>query len=356
VTGALLTVYEYLPWLCGIPEPRRSRQALMAMKAFIDDSGHHGKSIHLLAGFMARNAGWDSFSAAWQSVLSRHGLPYFKANEAFNLNGCFSGWNADRRDEVTAILAHIIYENVLVGISSSVFLSDYKTPIEGRIAPAFDNPYIFLYFNVMYSAFKWQIDNEICESTDFIYDEQLHEKSKIADLFTRFRNNIPSPFRKMLGSRPIYADDKLVLPIQAADFLAWFRHRTYQQIENDSLLNTSAFSILEKIPHEETRLTGERLKNSSRLLMREAASQQVIYPYQIKQMIEKTDLWLTINNLEAIQAARLGDVVDLVAIPAKQMKRFRLVDKCPQHDTPHLHRKAGDGCLLEVTSSLAPES
>jgi hypothetical protein len=133
----------------------------MAMKAFIDDSGHHGKSIHLLAGFMARNAGWDSFSAAWQSVLSRHGLPYFKANEAFNLNGCFSGWNADRRDEVTAILAHIIYENVLVGISSSVFLSDYKTPIEGRI-------------------------------------EQLHEKSKIADLFTRFRNNIPSPFRKML--------------------------------------------------------------------------------------------------------------------------------------------------------------
>jgi len=60
---------------------------------------------------------------------------------------------------------------------------------------------------------------------EFIFDQQegLGEEARL--FYEYIRETQPRPVRKLLSKNPIFGDDKLVVPLQAADMLAWHLRR-----------------------------------------------------------------------------------------------------------------------------------
>jgi len=338
-------VWDLLPWLCGVAEPQRSKQLIMVMKAFIDDSGKDDPPVYVLAGYIARAEQWVAFSDEWSAALHEAGLTHFKMQDAFTLSGEFKDWTPERRDQALVRFASIIRKNVLAGISATVMHDDYKEVFSGRVTKFLDRAYLFLFSFVQYSAMLWQIHNNFDEPIDFVYDEQLHDSDVLNDKFGDMLSHAPEEFRRRAGNRPVHASDKIVLPLQAADLFAWHVRRVYYERTRHRRANTAAMPILNEIPHEQTHLSKERLANMLRGLSDEAASRGTLYPYEVKAMVENMDRILSMSNAEKISNASPGDLVSLTAIPASGMSRFRFVHSCPRVRTSHLHRKAGDDCL-----------
>ena len=59
------------------------------------------------------------------------------------------------------------------------------------------------------------------ESMDFDFDEQGKAGWVAQRAFPCAKQNMPKPFKEMLGRIPIMLDDKKFVPLQAADMWAW---------------------------------------------------------------------------------------------------------------------------------------
>ena len=65
-------------------------------------------------------------------------------------------------------------------------------------------------------------------------DDQMREKYRMLKAWDRARDNavVESPrLKAILATDPNFCDDKLVLPLQAADFHAWWIRRRYLERE-----------------------------------------------------------------------------------------------------------------------------
>jgi hypothetical protein len=64
---------------------------------------------------------------------------------------------------------------------------------------------------------------------DFIFDEQGEVGNEARFFYRIIRDGQPAAVRSILSKDPIFRDDKLVLPLQAADMLAWHVRRNYER-------------------------------------------------------------------------------------------------------------------------------
>lgn len=191
------------------------------LQAFIDDSGKGSSPVYVLAGFAATVNDWAAFSDEWQTILALHPkIEYFKANEAAACRGQFNGWSKERRNERVNQLIAVIRERARFAVYSVVPHDTFKEVFKGKIAKGMDNPYFLTFFGVMQAMMKYQHLSGAREKVDFIFDEELITKQvrDAWDLFVRFA---PPEAASLIGSRPIERNDKAVLPLQAADLLAW---------------------------------------------------------------------------------------------------------------------------------------
>jgi hypothetical protein len=63
---------------------------------------------------------------------------------------------------------------------------------------------------------------------EFIFDEQEGVQADIDFSFDVMKRSLPRGVQKLISGRPIYKSDKLVLPLQAADMLAWHLRREHE--------------------------------------------------------------------------------------------------------------------------------
>jgi hypothetical protein len=56
---------------------------------------------------------------------------------------------------------------------------------------------------------------------DFIFDQQTGISADLPLFFDHMMRSLPRQARKMVSEVPIFRDDKVMIPLQAADMLAW---------------------------------------------------------------------------------------------------------------------------------------
>ena len=61
----------------------------------------------------------------------------------------------------------------------------------------------------------------ITEKVDFIFDEQMRLSDQVQSIYAEVLNKMEPSLAEFMGGRPIYGDDRNLLPLQAADLLAW---------------------------------------------------------------------------------------------------------------------------------------
>lgn len=209
----------------------------MTLEAYIDESFEED-GVFVLGGCIADTESWVEFSKKWENILSSAGLPdkdgeyYFKMSD-MNLT--------DERKERIPAFYWIIEDHVHGFVSAKIDISELKRAQSRIIAPSYSeqidwgryaNPY-YMAFHCLLYKFHWarhhkskdfRIDEK--EEINFIFDDKS-EKNAILSGWDDFIGDIQDLSKKYYGAAPRFEDDKKLLPLQAADFWAWWVRKWY---------------------------------------------------------------------------------------------------------------------------------
>lgn len=236
VTGA--PIWLGAPDVCGFSTGVATRRISMSLEVYIDESGKGDPPVFVLAGFIARADQWTAFNEEWIAALSE--VP---AVAAFHMTD--ARWSGN--DVKLPRLLDIIRRHVLVGIAISVLHADYETEIRGKIAKRLDHPYSMVFYSIFVTAAAWQLEVGLDEKMDFIFDEQRSESDFLELHWPKILSAMPDEIKRRIGGRPIHADDKEIIPLQAADILAWYLRRKFARDMQGEIPETSLASLFRGI-------------------------------------------------------------------------------------------------------------
>lgn len=206
---------------------------MVMLQAFADDSASDvGEQRLYIAAFINGADQWADFSDRWARRLRRHpAIDYFKMSEAESLRGQFEGWSEADRDEKVLKLARVINESRPWSVHCSVSREQYER-ILAPVAPYnLQNPYFVCFWGVMHAAADYHRALGIggVPPVDFVFDEQGGLGHDAALWYQWSKEQQEPEIRNLMGATPIFRDDKLVVPLQAADMLAWHLRRHHEK-------------------------------------------------------------------------------------------------------------------------------
>jgi Protein of unknown function (DUF3800) len=201
--------------------------ALMAMlKVFIDDSGdstdpNHQDLVLTVAGYISDIDRWKRFEWLWKDVLDGYDVPYLHMKEWWNRNGAIyrniKGW-PEREAHFFGDLIQTIKDTMLCAVSSSIRLKDLRAFNE-REGLALDAVAFGLYTCIL------EIQTKFPNDDIQIVIDKTNKAQKLIGLAVQYAemDTYDDLRADELSITPIGKEEsfKTVLPIQAADFLAW---------------------------------------------------------------------------------------------------------------------------------------
>jgi uncharacterized protein DUF3800 len=191
-----------------------------------------------LGGYIASAEAWANFSKEWKEMLpngtpDKHGRYHFKMREMAV---------SERRMQRVPKFFRIIEKHVSLAISCKVSVIDIKRAKNRLWIPnvsvsyldALANPWKFefvalldmLFHNRNRELIRSLIPND--EKIDFYFDTRS-EKKAITKGWEAFVLRRPDKFRQFCGAVPRFEDDNDFLPLQAADFWAWWIRKWHEK-------------------------------------------------------------------------------------------------------------------------------
>jgi hypothetical protein len=212
--------------VAGLRHDLFSEYRIAVLKAFLDDSGSGGDSRWIvLAGYVGTVEGWDRFDGRWLAAMNAPPkIEYFKAKEAERRRDQFEGVTEEQRDAKIDALIAVIAQCAERSICARVRQTDYNEIVKGKIPPAWDSPYYFLFSFLIGHVVLTERFQRFGEQIEFVFDsDQRHEEPSLR-LATELE-----PYSSFTGgiARIHYQSDRLLLPLQAADLLAWQIRRAF---------------------------------------------------------------------------------------------------------------------------------
>ena len=202
-------------------------QPVAPFAAYIDDSSSsEDDQILLLAGYAQTAQVWAAFSDDWDKVLKQEpAIRYCHMTEAESLKGEFLGWDEEPRNRKLAALAHVIVKHDPWSIECFVSRKKYEEILEPVIAFDLRGPYFPCFYGIIVSLARYHAHTGITLPTDFVFDEQGKIGAEAVLWYEVIKGLQKPEVRALMGSTPIFRDDEKVLPLQAADMIAWHLRR-----------------------------------------------------------------------------------------------------------------------------------
>jgi hypothetical protein len=191
-------------------------------RTYSDDSGSHLQSpVSLLGGLTGKREAWIQFESDWKHLLSKWSIRYFKSSEQHVCQGEFKNWDHPKRDACVGEFLDLIVSYPIVGISVAIKRSDIVPLFQGmEYEPALEYAMLLTYI-LAKVEFATSLHERYADAQhEFFFDQQ--EDVVIASMLMR-------AVKRMRGriASVTFADSKKVLPLQAADMLAWATRRRF---------------------------------------------------------------------------------------------------------------------------------
>lgn len=253
--------------VCGLPSYKRNNWLLCMLISHVDDSGSDKQGpVYVLAGYISTLGQWQEFSDLWQIGLDSgpRKLDYFKMEEAAHSGkGQFKNWRKPDRDKKTEELAKIIKSYAMFGVRSVLWWKDFDA-VQKRYPEYPANPYVILQNYVMSSAIVHVMSLKIEEKIKFVFDEQGRDGAMAYHAYNMAKVNLPAEMLEYVAGPPSYESDRIVLPLQAADMIAWQSRRFCRDNKNIGLTDNGEFlpvmKFLDDIPTVERTLYAKTLE------------------------------------------------------------------------------------------------
>jgi hypothetical protein len=208
----------------------------MVLQAFIDES-YGDTGVLVLGGYIASAESWAHFSKEWEEMLP-YGTRDKDARYHFKMSEM--AINEDRMQRIPGFF-RIIEKHVALAISCKASVIDIQRAKDRLWIPnvsvsyvgALANPWMFE-FVALLDMFFHNRNRELIrriipdgEKIDFYFDTRS-EKAAIIRGWEAFVSRRPDAFRQFCGDTPRFEDDKDFLPLQAADFWAWWIRKWHE--------------------------------------------------------------------------------------------------------------------------------
>lgn len=255
-------------FVCGLPSRLRGNRLLFMLQAYVDDSGSHENDYaFVLAGFVSTVDRWKQFSDEWDILCGQFPETLdFKMARAERLKGIDTYWGDGteaeliaRRDAKVQALAELIKRHAICRISAGLDWHNYRAIARGRVPENVDDPYFFLFWELRVAVAHHQERTGVREKVDFIFDRQGAIGATAVFWHEKFISTL-SPFaRYIISGTPRFESDTEVLPLKAADMLAWQMRRYVEDKENDREMRP-ALATLITLPHIQGNINAEKLR------------------------------------------------------------------------------------------------
>jgi Protein of unknown function (DUF3800) len=209
-------------------EPESGWRRIMALTAYVDDSGSDPSSpVYVLGGVVLPAEWWTSLTEEWRGVLEASpSICYFKASEVGDREkGPFKDFTGEQRKQKVNALVDVLCTQHPLALSVSLewsvfeqFRQRYKLPT------GLDDPYFFLYYRIIALAAQCCMREANPTPIDFVFDDQGKVGRAVLEWYEFFAARLPKEMP--LGKKPVFGDEKECLPLQAADLFAWYGRRS----------------------------------------------------------------------------------------------------------------------------------
>lgn len=210
----------------------------MSFQAFFDDSG--GRPAFVLSGYVSSVDSWTKFSNEWQALLDEAPvLQYFKMREAASCEEQFRPYKGKEkeRNERLGKFLRLIQTHTQVSVSSVIPLLAFDKILKGRIDEDWDDPFFCTIFDVisilLETHTRLRIWGAVSGALDFIFDDQPRLAAKVPAYYQRIREGLHPLAKNSIAPSPKFEDDKVFLPLQAADVQSWYFRRLFAERFNN---------------------------------------------------------------------------------------------------------------------------
>lgn len=204
------------------------------LKVFIDESGNGTPPIFVLSGLVSTAAAWAIFVDEWADALKADPpLTHYKSTEFMR----FDPWRDVRSKEKFQrlhILQSIINKHVNYVFTVSLPQVSFKEIFDSNLPKIARSPYFFAATGMIENILRYECRLGRKELVDFVFDEQLHEQEAVQKAWNDAKSGpVPAKLRRRMGSIT-WGDDSRILPLQAADMLAWLTRRLAADMIGDA--------------------------------------------------------------------------------------------------------------------------
>lgn len=198
----------------------------MTLQVFTDDSTTKRNNF-VLAGYIGTAEEWALFSKEWEPLAREWGTLQPDGSYVFKMSDMM--WLPERRERVAAFYRVIEGRDIRpfsFGINKNSFRRALaRLSVPGQNLDALDRPFGIVFYRLISNMAKVVVERPDLfppeDKIDFYFDE-TRDKGLILREWEGFVERSSDWFKKRLGPTPRFENDSEFLPLQAADFWAWW--------------------------------------------------------------------------------------------------------------------------------------
>jgi len=193
----------------------------VVLNGFVDDSGTgHGK-VSVLAGFLSTSDRWKQFSNGLEELCRQEPrTPDFKMEKASSFRAYHWATRESLNKRIEDV-ASLIQTHAMYRVDAVVSREAYQALVEGKVPRKIDSPYFVLFYTVILSSAAFVNKASLGGTVDFIFDEQGKIGKRAGNWYQFIKERVRPEIRNRLGCEPDFRHDSELLPLKAADLLAW---------------------------------------------------------------------------------------------------------------------------------------
>ncbi len=196
--------------------------------AYLDESGtHEGSDAVAVAGFISNRSKWQTFSDDWKNALDSWKIPYFHMSDYETRHGFFESWDDQQREERLNHLLGLIKKHTFLSVAYIIRTKQFNEILSDAAKKLCGNAYglaaIACWFNLR------QLVKKVNGYIDYTM-EKVSAGSSILAWIYREQVKYPEWVEDTRLLSLSFEDKKVILPLQAADILAYeiYKHAQRQ--------------------------------------------------------------------------------------------------------------------------------